>query len=507
MPEQILERFKQWLRPEWKSAFLASVVIGFLIHLYAFVNYLPNHDGLINIHNTQLKFQLGRFFLGPFSGISSYFDLPFVIGVLSILYLAVTVVLIVEILKLRKTPSIWLTAGLVVSFPTIASTFSYMFTADGYMMGFLLAALAILVTQKFRYGFIAGALIFYLSVGIYQANLPLALTLIALVWLQDLLYGNKKIKVIIYKWISYVLMIGVGMILYAITFKTYQTYFAGEITDYQGLSEIGSGSLSLLDSFVAIKDSMVAFFFGGFRADIAMTFLDVLNVLLVAVIIAGFVWALRKLSIIHIILAVGIFIMMPVLAYCMYFVSPGVEYHMLMVMGLVSFYLLPILLYDRMGTEKRVGRGLAWSTVIVLGLTVFNFGLIANISYFNTTLKYEKSISYANRVLDRIEQTPGYENVTKLAIFGTYYLKSELGSSTIPDKLPSMTGVIGETMLAQPYHYQYLFANEFGESFHLASEVEKKSIQESEWFEGMPTWPHPDSVRVEGDMIVIKLNK
>ncbi|MEK3952563.1 glucosyltransferase domain-containing protein [Psychrobacillus sp. FSL K6-1464] len=507
MPEQILEKFKTWLRPEWKSAFIASVVIGFLIHLYAFVNYLPNHDGLINIHNTQLKFKLGRFFLGPFSGISSFFDLPFVIGVMSIFYLAITVVLIVEILKLRKTLSIWLTAGLVVSFPTVASTFSYMFTADGYMMGFLLAALAVLVTQKFKYGFIAGALIFYLSVGIYQANLPFALTLIALVWLQDLLFGNRKIKVMVYKWTSYVWTIGIGMILYAITFKTYQTYFAGEITDYQGLSEIGAGSLNLLSAFVAIKDSMLNFFFGGFQADIPMTFMDVLNIVLVFITIAGLIWALRRLSIGHIVLVVGVFVMMPVLSYCMYFVSPGVEYHMLMVMGLVSFYILPILFYDQMISEKRFGQGIAWSTVIVLGLTVFNFGLIANISYFNTTLKYEKSISYANRVLDRMEQTDGYENVTKLAIFGTYYLKSELGSSTIPDKLPSMTGVIGETILAQPYHYQYLFANEFGESFHLASELEKNTIQDSEWFEEMPTWPHPDSIRVKGDIIVIKLNK
>ena len=505
MPEQFLEKFKQWLRPEWKTAFIASIIIGFLTHLYAFVNYLPNHDGLINIYNTQLKFKLGRFFLGPFSGISSFFDLPFVIGVLSILYLAITVVLIVEILKFRKTLSIWLTAGLVVSFPTIASTFSYMFTADAYMFGFMLAALAVLVTQKYRYGFIGGSLIFYLSVGVYQANLPLALTLIALVWIQDILFGNKTFKVIFSKWFSYILTVGIGMILYAITFKTYQTFFAGEISDYQGLNEIGSGSVGVLSSLAAIKNSMIAFFFRGFQADATMTFLDILNVILVFVLIAGFIWAFRKKPMIRIVLAAGVFIAMPVLSYCMYFVSPGVVYHMLMVMGLVSFYLLPIVFYDQMVHAKRFGQGLAWSTVVVLGLTVFNFGLIANISYFNTTLKYEKSIAYANRVLDRIEQTPGFENVTKLAIFGTYYLKSELGSSTIPSRIPSMTGVLGETMLAQPYHYQYLFTNEFGESFHLASAEEKQKIQASDWFEAMPTWPHRDAVRVVDDIVVIKL--
>lgn len=503
MPEEFFATMKKKIAPEWKKAFFAAVIIGLLTHLYIFVNYTPNHDGLSNIYNTQLKFKSGRFFLGPFSGISSFFPLPLINGLLSITYLAVFTVVLVELFKIRKTISIWLMAGLIVTFPTVPSTFSYMFTADGYMFGFLLAGIAVLIAQKFRFGFITGALVFYVSVSIYQANLPLALTLIALVLIQSLLEKESNIRTVLQKFFSYVAMVIIGMILYAITFKTYQNFFAGEIADYQGLNEIGSSAPSILQSVQSIAYSLASFFFDGFIKGQNWTLFEFLNILLILVAASSFALIARRSSKLHAFLAFAVILSMPVLAYSMYFVSPGVSYHMLMVMGLVSLYLLPILFYERMSTTKFF----AWSVVLTLGLTVFNFALIANITYFNTTLKYEKSIANASRVLDRVEQTEGYENVDKLAIFGTHYLKSELGSEIIPSRIPEMTGALGETSLMAPYVYQYMFANQFGVTFDLASDLERETIESSDWYQDMPVWPHPDSVRTLKDTAIIKLGE
>jgi hypothetical protein len=503
MPEEFFATLKKKIAPEWKKAFLAAVIIGFFTHLYVFVNYIPNHDGLINIYNTQLKFKSGRFFLGPFSGISSYFDLPLINGLLSITYLGIFTAVLVELLKIRKTTSIWLMAGLIVTFPTIPSTFSYMFTADGYMFGFLLAGIAVLLTQKFRYGFAAGALVLYVSVGIYQANLPLALTLVALVLIQSLLEKESSIKPVLKKFYSYMAMVVIGMVLYAVTFKTYQNFFAGEIADYQGLNEIGHSSPGILPSFQATYHSLASFFFNGLFNGQSWTLFEFLNILLLIAAALSFLLICRRHSRLHVLLAFAVILAMPVLAYCMYFVSPGVSYHMLMVMSLVSLYLLPILFYEQMSASKV----LAWSVVLALGLTVFNFSLIANISYFNTTLKYEKSLAYASRVLDRVEQTEGYENANKIAVFGTHYLKSEIGQEIIPSRIPEMTGVLGETMLLQPHHYQYMFANQFGVSLGLADESEREQIENSRWYQTMPVWPHPDSIHTFKDIVVIKLSE
>ncbi len=102
MPEQVLLRLKNAIKPQWKTAFFAALIIGFLTHLFMFTNAIPNHDSLLNIHMSQKKFSLGRFFLSPFSGISSYFDLPWVNGALSIFYLALTSAALTELFGLRK---------------------------------------------------------------------------------------------------------------------------------------------------------------------------------------------------------------------------------------------------------------------------------------------------------------------------------------------------------------------------------------------------------------------
>src|SRR5690606_40428494 len=88
---------------------------------------------------------------------------------------------------LKKTFSIVAVSGLIVTFPTIASTFSYMFTADGYMLASLLTVLALLITTKYTYGFIVGSIVFYIAVGVYQANLPFLLTIVIVFLISETL--------------------------------------------------------------------------------------------------------------------------------------------------------------------------------------------------------------------------------------------------------------------------------------------------------------------------------
>ena len=102
MPELFLKNVWANVNKEWKIAWISTFVIGLLTHLYVMTNTLPNHDGLVNIYHSQMKFSSGRFFLGPFSGISSYFDLPWINGLLSIIYLALMTVLLVEIFRIQE---------------------------------------------------------------------------------------------------------------------------------------------------------------------------------------------------------------------------------------------------------------------------------------------------------------------------------------------------------------------------------------------------------------------
>ncbi|MBM7701315.1 glucosyltransferase domain-containing protein [Metabacillus iocasae] len=499
---------KKRIKKEWKVAFISTIVLGLLTHMYVFTNMLPNHDGLTNIYNTQLKFQSGRFFLGPLSGISSFFDLPWINGLFAIFYLALMTVVVTELFDLRKTLSIVLTAGLIVAFPTVAATFSYMFTADGYMAGNLLAVLAIVITKKYRLGFLPASFIFYISVGVYQANLPLLLMFITVWLIRELLITDRSIQSIFQYIVRFVSMTGIGMGMYAITFKTYQHMFSGKITSYQGLDEIGQSSGSVLDQVVKIKDSTLEFFFRGFVTDAPVNVFELLNVGLFIVIAFMIGWCFLQNKLYAQPAKVGVLFAclfsLPFLVYMLYFISPGVDYHMLMVMSIVSVYLLPIIVYDRLDVSSTINNAYSWSVVVLLSLTIFNFAIISNIAYFNMSLKYERSYAVMNRILDRIEQTEGYENATQLAVLGSISMKTEMSSINVAENIPSMTGAMGDTFLFQPYHYEYMLANQFGKQLYRVDEEKLEELRNSTMFDEMESWPASSSIKIVNDVVIIK---
>lgn len=510
MPEQLIEKLKTKIKPQWKTAFFSSIIIGFLTHMYIFTNSLPNHDGLLNIYSAQMKFGLGRFFLAPFSGISSYFDLPWINGSLSIFYLALTAVALTELFGLKKNIAIILAAGLTVSFPTVTSTFSYMFTADGYMIGSLMTVLALVITKKYTYGFLPGALLFYLSVGIYQANLPLLLTLSTIFLITEILCRNLSMKTLIVYISRFFALTGIGMALYALTFTIYTNFFAGKISDYQGLNEVGNTSGTLSDRLIQVNESFKEFFFRGFFSEMPINLFEVLNIIVFLLIIIGFIWFIVQNEIYHqlpmLIISMLLLFSLPLSAYCLYFVSSDVSYHMLMVMALIGFYLLPIIFYDNYIPNKIITPALSWSTVILSALVIFNFAVIANISYFNMNLKYERSYAFLNRVVDRIEQIEGYDNTTKLAVLGRISMDDNVSTMEVPESVPKMTGMLGNRFLAHPAHYKRMMRNYMGVSYDLVTKEEREEIISSELYDEMEIWPATSSVQILGDTIIIKLD-
>ncbi|MBD8013482.1 glucosyltransferase domain-containing protein [Planococcus wigleyi] len=509
MPEEFMSKWKSAIKPQWKTAFLSAAIIGFLCHMFVFTNTLPNHDSLVNMHSPQLKGESGRFFLSPVSGISSYFDLPWINGTLSVFYLALTAVVLAELFQLKKTFSIVAVSGLIVTFPTIASTFSYMFTADGYMLASLLTVLALLITIKYTYGFIAGSIVFYIAVGVYQANLPFLLTIVIVFLISEILGKNISFQ----QFKSYILRIfgmgALGMALYATNFKLYSSLFAGTITSYQGLDSVGESSGSFFDGFEQIHEAFTFFFFRGFMTDFPVQLFEWLNAAVFLLIAIGFVLLLIQNRIFTnvpmAIISLGLLLLMPLSSYILYFVSPDVVYHMLMVLPLVGFYLLPVLFYEHLTIPTVAAKGFSWLAVVSAFVVVFNFAVISNISYLNMELRYEKSTAFVNRLISRVEQTEGVTPESKLALIGRVQLGSPLSKEIIPKSIPRVMGSLGDSILPLPYHYNAMMKGHFGVTYKFISEQERQEIAASQWFAEMEAWPSPNAVRVIDDVVVVKL--
>ena len=178
--EDIYKFLRTTIKRKWIVAFLSCFCIGLLTYGYILTHHFLTYDSLWNLYSDQDMISSGRQFLTYVCSISSDYDLPFFNGILAIFYLSITSVFLVEIFHMKSDITIALAAGLLVTFPSVISTFCYTFTIDGYMLALLLATIAFWVTDRKKFGCIPGALLLSISLGIYQAYLSFLMILCVL---------------------------------------------------------------------------------------------------------------------------------------------------------------------------------------------------------------------------------------------------------------------------------------------------------------------------------------
>ena len=141
-PEQALKKFKNYILPQWKVCFFSALLVGLIAHFYKITNWLPNWDSLVFRYDPQNMIGLGRWFLPVVCSFSSFYDLPFLNGLIAIVFHALSAVCICRIFNVQKKITAALIGAFIVSFPTVTSIMMYNYVADGYAIAFLLATLA-----------------------------------------------------------------------------------------------------------------------------------------------------------------------------------------------------------------------------------------------------------------------------------------------------------------------------------------------------------------------------
>ncbi len=503
-PENLLKFLKKRIKKSWYLAFCASFILGLLIHMYRLTNHLLTWDSAYNFHRDQNAIHLGRCFLTLACGIGSFYDLQWVNGLLSLIYLSLVSVCLVRIFSVRKKVSILLICGLTVSFPSVASTFAYMYTADGYFLSMLLMTAAVLLTIRFKKGFLPGLFLVAAAYGSYQAYISWAVMLILTWSALQLLWDRMRVRELLSYWVRFLLMGSLGTALYLICNKILTALEGAVTSDYNGIA-----SMSLPDGpalISAVKSCLIDFtyfFFGPLKQVNLFKILNADMLLLLLLLVVWLIW--RHKIYLHakrLLLLLLCFAAMPFACSIIYFLSPSVRYYMLMYAGFCLIYMLPVLLYD--GMEIRSGAVsllFSWGCVLITALTVFNFALIANISYLYMTTSNEKTFQLISRMTDRIEQLEGYPDAEKLCIIG-HFDDYDTIALNLP---PAMAGIRDSYIISEQAHFSAVMDTYFGLKLPCCTEAERQDIQSSEAFREMGCWPASDSIRQFGDIVAIKL--
>ena len=250
-----------------QTAFLSAVIIGLLVHFYRFTNLLPNHDAIWNFYSSQNMLKSGRWFLGIACGLSTYFDLPWVIGLVSLVYMGVTAAVIAEIFQMRSPFVIGLCSGLLVSFPAITATMGYEFTADGYMLAMALAALSVYLSRfvyldgKQSLPFVLSGVCLCLTMAIYQAYVCFAFVLALCYCIVELLENRWDNKHLL-KWIFIQIAVYIcAFIAYSVIWEALLAIQGVEKVHYNGIDELGFvGFGGILRALWSILYSFVRYF-------------------------------------------------------------------------------------------------------------------------------------------------------------------------------------------------------------------------------------------------------
>lgn len=510
MPEKVLKKIKSNILPQWKVCFFAGVLVGLIAHLYKITGWLPNWDSLVFRYDPQNMIGLGRWFLPVVCSLSSFYDLPFLNGIIAIVFHALSAVCILRILNVKKKITAFLIGGVIVSFPTVTSVLMYNYVADGYSIAFFLSTLAAFFMTKEKPRYILAAVLIALSTGIYQAYVTVTIMLILWKLIDDVIY-NATPFIEILKKSAFMLLSGVGgIVLYSVILKVILSVFSTQLLDYQGISNSFSlMSIDLLGSLYAIKETFVNCFF-DLSQGVSVYF--VLNLYAIAFTFAHYLKYIVKNGIykkpINILTIVVLAVMLVVGAGVLAFINSGIDYHNLMLMGYAVFYLFFIILYER-GTDKKEKHTVikSWAVLLVALMIISNQIVISNVSYHKAQMAYEKSYGVLIRIADRIEQTEDANDCEKILVVGALDDSQDYSVNLSPNITGITDGYIiraddetvGQSVLTSA------LADYCGKEYKFISGEEKQKLIETETVKSMGKWPAKDCVAVIENTVVIKL--
>ncbi len=491
-------------KKEWKLAFCSTFLVGMLIHMPIMLRDIPNHDGLASMYFDQNMITSGRWFLTVACGVSSYFTLPWLIGLLSMLYLGIAGILLVEFLEVRQGWAVAVIGGLLAAFPSLASTFAYVFTMDGYMLAVLLAVLAVLLTKKYRLGFLPGALCLACSLGIYQSYLPFAVLLcmygVYMIGTSEGTVGDK-----VKKGLNYVYMGGLGLVSYYGILQVLLRIQGKKLASYQGISGMGSApGRGLLQTVAHMYRDFLAFTLKGnifMNNPFAWGAMALLGVCALAVLVhlcrekrwwnSLWFFAVAAVTIVGLPLAMNLILV----------ISPDVTYHLLM---RYQWVLLPVCMVAAVSRHSERLPWAAWIGFLCGLVLAFNYGVMDQIAYSNLEKKYEKTYAYCIRLLDRIEQTEGYYQGIPIAMIGVVGDRSYPVTDITGDVTAGMIGMGGDSLLYTGANYQAFIQNYLGATLNILPPEAMEEMYYREAYREMESFPGADSIRVMDGVMYIK---
>lgn len=507
-PNEALDKFHNALKKNDRIAFISAFVSGLLAHMVILTSDIPNHDGLASMYFDQNMITSGRWFLGMACAPTSYYSLPWLIGLFSILYISCAALVLRRILGMENSVLVALSSVLIAVFPSLAANFAYVFTMDGYMLGMLLCVCSVwAVSLNKKFGWLLGGVCLAFGMGCYQAYICIAI-LLCLYKAGELLMSEDTAKNKALNTIKYVGMGGFGVALYYILLKVLLAIQGKVLDTYQGINGMSSGNgLGLVNTIKTMYSDFVSFTFGSsvvitnVAVGAALVLLGIISVCSFISIAKNKGYLKKPLFYVFSVLFV---IILPCAMNAILLISADVNYHVLMRYQWAFLIIVLVAIAERGMGDAKPGIICLWTVVVALVIINISYVNVDNISYSNLQKKYEKTYAYCLRLADRIEQTEGYYEGIPIAMVGVVgnesYPETDITSAVTDDLL----GIGGDYLIYKSENYELFFKHYLGITFNMVSSDEVVNFYNEDFYADMPGFPAEGSVVLHEGVIYVK---
>lgn len=526
-----------------KATFFSCFAMGLITHAFMLTNKLPNHDDITQTFD-DLSFTVssGRWFTVFPASISSTFSMPWVNGILCIIYISVAACFVVSLLKINRIIYCALISGIMVSFPVVAATLTYMQSADPYFFSLMLACFGAFLAGRYKFGYLYAILPLTLSMGIYQSYFSAAAGLLIMILINEVLKDELPWKKTLFKGLRFLGTLGASMAAYFVMVKI--TTIGKGLTSYAGIDQMGSISLpDLPASIFRSYQFLIGFYLGNWRrvhysfAGIifAFSFLACAGLMVL--------WCVRKKlhkEPVKLIFLAALIILLPLSCNIVYVMNPNGPIHDLMIYGmaLVPVFLLTVVdqftirnsqftmkerevkLHDadqhsiHQSKNKKwipIAQNLScWMITLTAVMCIFNYFITSNQVYFKQFFTYEKAYAQSVSLISRIQSVPGYTSKTVVVFVGNPIIKNQDGTPELNDIIVSGTkGIYGNYSYPQFLRKYLNFTQpvEWVENSTLGDPGIMGAINDAEIsaiLADMPQYPNDGSVAFIGDKIYVK---
>lgn len=496
-------------------------IIGIIAHGYVFFQDSFSHDSLNALYAGTVEHKhmisLGRFLVPLYrSIIRGGITVPWLIGILTFIWMTLLLYVIVRIFKLNSKALILATAGIICTNITIiAWCATYIMSVDIVVFGIFLAAISVYLWNETTYGWIKGIPLIAASMAIYQSNVSVVITMIMFVSILALL-GNGNIKDILKKGFCGIGMIILGAICYVSVNKLVSVFTCIPMANtYNSLSRMFDTHISLFSriskTYQGVLNSIlipVSFWKTSFMR-IIIILLSLLLIYIIAKVIKT-----NHVSALSVALCGILLFLLPFgMNVATFFMGDG---HDLMHFSVWFIYLFALICIQKflLDTDLFVEGGKTKKiSYVMMGLiicVIWNNIVVSNTVYMKKDLEQENTFSLMTRVVDKMEAIEGYiPGKTPVAFIGA------LDYDIMPgfEKYTSITGmnysspITGINEATSFDSYKAYFNYVLNLDINMCSEVERNMLYQNLVVQNMPVFPDETCMQFVEDILVVKLGK